>query len=105
MIQHTVSIGGIDSSSSGTASGSGSEAMTIGKVMDWVEARLEAIKSREEEEDEDDEKEREKEQRRSTVPPVAPATSHKQDKVHAPSTSARIQRDNVCSLYLYMYPF
>lgn len=32
--------------------------MTIGKVMDWIEARLEAVKSREEEEDEDEERER-----------------------------------------------
>jgi len=28
---------------------------TIGRVMDWVEARLEAIRAREEEEDEEDE--------------------------------------------------
>ena len=34
--------------------------MTIGRVMDWTEARLDAIKAREEEEDEDEEKEKEK---------------------------------------------
>ncbi|KAF8217791.1 hypothetical protein K438DRAFT_1795647 [Mycena galopus ATCC 62051] len=32
--------------------------MTIGRVMDWVEARLDAMRSREEEEDEEDERER-----------------------------------------------
>jgi hypothetical protein len=32
--------------------------MTIGRVMDWVEARLDAVRSREEEEDEEDERER-----------------------------------------------
>ncbi|KAJ7138451.1 hypothetical protein C8R43DRAFT_1072054 [Mycena crocata] len=32
--------------------------MTIGRVMDWVEARLDAVKCREEEEDEEDERER-----------------------------------------------
>ena len=42
--------------------------MTIGRVMDWTEARMEAIKSREEEEDEDEEREKEKERGR---PPAA----------------------------------
>ncbi|KAJ7731153.1 hypothetical protein DFH07DRAFT_847782 [Mycena maculata] len=32
--------------------------MTIGRVMDWVEARLDAVRCREEEEDEEDERER-----------------------------------------------
>lgn len=61
MIQQGVSVGGLaDSSSSGLgplSEGSGN-GMTIGKVMDWIEARLEAVKSREEEEDEDEERER-----------------------------------------------
>ncbi|KDQ49963.1 hypothetical protein JAAARDRAFT_42455 [Jaapia argillacea MUCL 33604] len=34
------------------------EGMTIGRIMDWVEARLEAVKSREEEEEEDEERDR-----------------------------------------------
>ncbi|THU84316.1 hypothetical protein K435DRAFT_406146 [Dendrothele bispora CBS 962.96] len=55
MIQQGVSVGGIDASESGSSSESG---MTIGKVMDWIEARMEAIKSREEEEDEEEEKEK-----------------------------------------------
>jgi hypothetical protein len=32
--------------------------MTIGRVMDWVEARMHAVRCREEEEDEEDERER-----------------------------------------------
>lgn len=39
--------------------------MSIGRVMDYIEARLEAIKSREEEEDEDEEKDRERDRDRS----------------------------------------
>lgn len=35
--------------------------MTIGRVMDWTEARVDAIKAREEEEDEDEEREKDKE--------------------------------------------
>jgi hypothetical protein len=48
--------------------------MTIGRVMDWTEARLEAIKSREEEEDEDEEREKEKERGRppAATPSAAP---------------------------------
>lgn len=51
MIQQAVS----DSESEG-----GSGMPTIERVMDWVEARLEAIRAREEEEEEDEEREREK---------------------------------------------
>lgn len=61
MIQQGVSVGGTtepSSPNSRSLGGSGGNEMTIGKVMDWIEARLEAIKSREEEEDEDEEKER-----------------------------------------------
>ena len=47
-IQQGVSTGG-----AGNELEDGGEGMTIGRVMDWVEARMEAIKSREEEEDED----------------------------------------------------
>ena len=51
MIQQGVSAGDTNDASGG--------GMTIGRIMDYVEARLEAIKAREEEE-EDDEKERER---------------------------------------------
>ena len=45
--------------------------MTIGKIMDWIEARLDAIKSMEEGEDKDEEKEKEKEHEgaRQSLPP------------------------------------
>jgi hypothetical protein len=62
MIQQGVSVGGVEDPLQGAGpmeEGSGN-AMTIGKVMDWIEARLEAVKSREEEEDEDEEKEKER---------------------------------------------
>jgi hypothetical protein len=48
MIQQGVSVGG-----SGLSDG-----MTIGRVMDWIEARLDAVKSREEEEEEEEEREK-----------------------------------------------
>ncbi|KAL4251352.1 hypothetical protein ABKN59_005651 [Abortiporus biennis] len=52
----------------GVSTGNESE-MTIGRIMDYIEARLEAIKCREEEEDEDEEKER----ARSTPTPATDA--------------------------------
>jgi len=61
MIQQGVSVGGVadpSSAMSGSVREATGDEMTIGKVMDWIEARLEAVKSREEEEDEDEEKER-----------------------------------------------
>lgn len=50
--------------SAGESSDRNGEGMTIGRIMDYIEARLEAIKSREEEEDEDEEKEKERERER-----------------------------------------
>jgi hypothetical protein len=50
MIQQGVSVGNEVSDGEG--------GMSIGRVMDWVEARLEAVKSREEEEEEDEEREK-----------------------------------------------
>jgi hypothetical protein len=82
MIQQGVSVGGLGISMPSSSSDQGDDGMTIGRVMDWTEARLEAIKAQEEEEDEEEEREGEKERTRSTssVPPghskPAPATSH-----------------------------
>lgn len=50
--------------SAGESSDRNGEGMTIGRIMDYIEARLEAIRSREEEEDEDEEKEKERERER-----------------------------------------
>ncbi|KAI0092249.1 hypothetical protein BDY19DRAFT_990974 [Irpex rosettiformis] len=60
MIQQGVSAGGTSD-----LNGSG---MTIGRVMDYLEARLDAIKSREEEEEEDEEKDKERERLSKTAP-------------------------------------
>ncbi|KIP06891.1 hypothetical protein PHLGIDRAFT_24355 [Phlebiopsis gigantea 11061_1 CR5-6] len=67
--------------SAGESSDPNGGGMTIGRIMDYIEARLEAIKSREEEEDEDEEKDREREREREralaggpTKAPLAPMT-------------------------------
>lgn len=77
MIQQGVSAGGITTSES---QGGMDDGMTIGRVMDWIEARLEAIRSREEEEDEDEEREKERDHARPSKAPPAPPT---------PTTTAR----------------
>lgn len=111
MIQQGVSVGGAaDPTFASTGSmieGAGNE-MTIGKVMDWIEARLEAIKSREEEEDEDEEKEKERARggtnatsSASTSKPIAAAKPGNSDSV---ATSAR-HKDNVCNHTLYPLGF
>jgi len=72
MIQQGVSVGGLGTSSS--SSSHDNDGMTIGRVMDWTEARLEAIKAQEEEEEEEEEREREKDPAPSTSvdPPKPP---------------------------------
>lgn len=66
MIQQGVSVGGLGPSASSSSHGADNDGMTIGRVMDWTEARLEAIKAQEEDEDEEEEREREKERARPT---------------------------------------
>ncbi|KAH7882504.1 hypothetical protein F5I97DRAFT_1960983 [Phlebopus sp. FC_14] len=80
MIQQGVSTSGnTDRMPQGSSSGD----MTIGRILDWIEARMDAVKSREEEEDEDEEREKEKERERARggpssttapAPPSAPTT-------------------------------
>lgn len=85
--------------SAGESSGPNGSGMTIGRIMDYIEARLEAIKSREEEEDEDEEKEKERERERNLAsgsvktPTSTPSTSK------LPAASAR-PRDYVRYYYL-----
>jgi hypothetical protein len=79
MIQQGVS----DSDSEG-----GSGMLTIGRVMDWVEARLEAVKAREEEEEEDEEREKVR------ANPVGKASS---SLARANSAPVAQHKDNVCS--------
>jgi len=103
MIQQGVSL---DQSGSGYDAESG---LTIGRVMDWIEARLEAIRSRQEEEDEDEERERDKEKdkdkdkERGRVAPVAPlittTPSSVLSKVKVQSTTVAVEvqsKDQVC---------
>ena len=105
MIQQGVSL---DQSGSGNDADSG---LTIGRVMDWIEARLEAIQSRQEEEDEDEEREQDKEKEKhkdkesGRVAPVAPLITSTPCSVvnksvpKAQSTTAAVEvqsKDQVC---------
>lgn len=90
VIQQGVSVGGVG--------GTGSEGgMTIGRVMDWVEARLEAVRAREEEEEEE---ERERECKSATSAKVAPVTRDK-EKSDAPP---RV-RVHLCFTACHAYQF
>lgn len=83
------------------------ETLSIGRILDWTEARIEALKAREEEEDEDEEREKEKERARSGPP----STSNTATKDSAPpvsfptkaSTSYRAPENTVSSFY-ELYP-
>ncbi|KAJ3536843.1 hypothetical protein NM688_g6779 [Phlebia brevispora] len=88
MIQQRVSAG-----ETGDAEGGG---MTIGRIMDYIEARLEAIRSTEEEEEEENEKDRERERRQSAGATSRPTGSSNM-KALTPSTSALRSRDSVVS--------
>jgi hypothetical protein len=62
--------------------------MTIGRIMDWVEARLEAIRSADEEEQEEQEREEEKEEKRGSAPTmgVSSRSAAEPRAVKAPAT-------------------
>ncbi|KAG6334905.1 hypothetical protein ID866_4186 [Astraeus odoratus] len=81
MIQQGVSAGGIAPSVSDNPH---SGQMTIGRILDWIEARMDAVKAREEEEDEDEEREKEKERGR-----VAPSSRTDTNKDNITSISFR----------------
>lgn len=61
--------------SAGDSSGSDGQGIAIGRIMDYVEARLEAIRSREEEEDEDEDKERERAGGATSSGPIKPTSA------------------------------
>ncbi|EKM76622.1 hypothetical protein AGABI1DRAFT_115711 [Agaricus bisporus var. burnettii JB137-S8] len=92
MIQQGVSVGGLGNPMPSSSSDADDGGMTIGRVMDWTEARLEAIRAQEEEEDEEEEREKEKERTRSTscVPPShnKPATSNSSPPPSLPTPSS-----------------
>lgn len=75
MIQQGVSAGG---------NHTGENPMSVGRIMDWVEARCDAIKAREEEEDEEEQKEKEKEPQPQSV---SKPTSRTKRQVLPPFTS------------------
>jgi len=94
-IQQGVSAIDIGQAPSGSSShameGSG---MSIGRIMDWTEARLEAIKAREEEEDEDEEREKDRDNRptpRPTVPAAIPVKSETSKKLVASIPAAQVK--------------
>jgi hypothetical protein len=69
----------------GRGSPADSDGLTIGRVMDWVEARLEALKDVEE--DDDDDKERESPQ----IPPAAPPGPMSSTSRGAPRSDRKAQ--------------
>ena len=83
MIQQGVSAGGIAPSDHNAHGGE----MTVGRILDWIEARMEAVKSREEEEDEDEERDKDRDRARVTPPSTRPDV-HK-DTHSFPSTSSQ----------------
>ncbi|EMD31267.1 hypothetical protein CERSUDRAFT_89268 [Gelatoporia subvermispora B] len=86
--------------STGESSDAGGPGTSIGRIMDYIEARLEAIKSREEEEDEDEERERTRmgpapppssaapPPAKPSVPAPAPQTTTTSTTTTKPGTSA-----------------
>jgi len=69
MIQQGVSAGGDHA---------GENPMSVGRIMDWVEARCGAIKAREEEEDEEEQKEKEKDPQPPQSGPKLPSRTKRQ---------------------------
>ena len=93
MVQQGVSAGGIAPSEHNAHSGE----MTVGRILDWIEARMEAVRSREEEEDEDEEREKERERARVS-PPSTRADAHKD--AHAfPASSSQKQSQTAPAPY------
>lgn len=95
MIQQGVSVGGDANPSSGSMSEAMGNGMTIGKVMDWIEARLEAVKSREEEEEEEEEKERAKSSAQASTSTAKPSGAAKSRPPESVSSTTR-HKEPVC---------
>ncbi|KJA26503.1 hypothetical protein HYPSUDRAFT_63772 [Hypholoma sublateritium FD-334 SS-4] len=90
-IQQGVSASDIGLAPSGTSHAVEGGGMTIGRVMDWIEARVDAIRAREEEEEEDEEREKDKERapRPAAERPVAgPVAAKSDDRKASPAASA-----------------
>ncbi|RDB18305.1 hypothetical protein Hypma_000494 [Hypsizygus marmoreus] len=90
MIQQGVSL-----NAAGTSHDVEGGGMTIGRVMDWTEARLEELRSREEEEDEEEEREKEKESGRArAAATVTIVRNDKAAKANVTTASAPPCKDN-----------
>ena len=72
---------------------------TIGRVMDWVEARLEAVRAREEEEDEEDEENAGKKDGGQATKLRANSTLPRPNS--APAVPQQTPREQVRILFLY----
>ncbi|CAA7264019.1 unnamed protein product [Cyclocybe aegerita] len=94
-IQQGVSTSDVGQAPSGSTAVEGG-GLTIGRVMDWTEARLEAIKAREEEEDEEEEKERA--QPRSGPPVAAHVAPKSEGKKAVPAASVQRSKESGLSL-------
>jgi len=70
-IQQGVSVGEVAESASAVSQRVDGDGMNIGRVMDWIEGRIDAVIAREEEEEEEEEREKDKER---TGPSTARAT-------------------------------
>ena len=77
MIQQGVSAGGDHA---------GENPMSVGRIMDWVEARCDAIKAREEEEEEEEQKEKEKNPQSSQSGPKPPPPRTRRQVSHTLET-------------------
>ena len=68
-------------------------AVHVGRVMDWLEARLDALKAREEEEDEDEDR---------AGPSAKPASTLVRSS-SAPAPAALVSRDPVSKLHVFVF--
>jgi len=103
-IQQGVSTGDVGNALAGTSHTVDGGGMTIGRVMDWTEARLEAIRATEEEEDEDEEREKDRERGRAAPQPTAARTPTAGGAAPPSKTTSRKSalprpKDAVCPLY------
>lgn len=107
-IQQGVSTSDVGTALAGTSQTVDGGGMTIGRVMDWTEARLEAIRATEEEEDEDEEREKDREKGRAAPQPTAARNSAAGGAAPTPpKTTSRKSapprpKDAVCPFVLYV---
>ena len=109
-IQQGVSASDIGQAPSGSSHAVEGGGMTIGRVMDWTEARVDAIKAREEEEDEDEEREKDKERAGGSRPSgstaaVVPVVSKSEGQKSAPLASTQPhnrRKGSVCLFILFL---